>query len=76
MNAAPQKDANCTEERKAKIQHLESHIKSGLYQVDVFRVAQAILNHVEEGVDKGADTALAFHLKQTDDEDDIAALLA
>ena len=72
MNAAPPKDAQKCPERQNKLNSLKEHIRSGKYQVDVFRVAQAKLNHVDEGVDKGIEIALAFHLRPSEDEEDLA----
>ena len=75
MNVAPPKDAECSQERQHKINSLKKHIQSGRYQIDVFEVAQAMLNHVDAGVDKGIEVALAFHMRPNEDEDDLAASL-
>ena len=76
MNVAPTKHAECSQKRQSKVKSLKEHIKSGRYQVDVFKVAQAMLNHVDEGVDKGAEIALAFHLRPTDEDEDFAGSTA
>ena len=69
MNAIEQKQSECLESRSEKVENLKQHIRSGNYQIDVFRVAQAMLNHVDRGVEKGVELALAFHMRQTDDEE-------
>ena len=75
MNLGPPKNAECSQKRKSKVKNLKEHIKSGRYQIDVFKVAQAMLNHVDAGVDKGIEVALAFHMRPNEDEDDLAASL-
>lgn len=76
MNAIANKNMSCSERRSAKVQDLKEHIQSGRYQVDVFKVAQAMLNHVDRGVEKGVELALAFHMRSSEEEDsDINDLL-
>ena len=75
MNVAPPKDAECSQERQHKINSLKKHIQSGRYQIDVFQVAQAMLNHVDAGVEKGIEVALAFHMRPTEEDEDLAASL-
>ena len=69
MNPIEQKQTECLESRSEKVEHLKQHIRSGNYQIDVFRVAQAMLNHVDRGVEKGVELALAFHMRQTSEEE-------
>ena len=69
MNAIANKNMSCSERRSAKVQDLKEHIQSGRYQVDVFKVAQAMLNHVDRGVEKGVELALAFHMRSSEEED-------
>jgi hypothetical protein len=76
MNAIANKNMSCSERRSAKVQDLKEHIQAGRYQIDVFRVAQAMLNHVDRGVEKGVELALAFHMRAASEEDsDISDLL-
>ena len=76
MNAIANKNMSCSERRSAKVQDLKEHIQSGRYQVDVFKVAQAMLNHVDRGVEKGVELALAFHMRSSEEEDsDVNGLL-
>jgi hypothetical protein len=76
MNAIANKNISCSERRSAKVKDLKEHIRSGRYQVDVFKVAQAMLNHVDRGVEKGVELALAFHMRTAIEEDsDISDLL-
>ena len=69
MNPIEQKQTECVESRSAKVEYLKQHIRSGNYQIDVFRVAQAMLNHVDRGVEKGVELALAFHMRQTGEDE-------
>ena len=69
MTAIAQKNISCPERRSEKVKNLKEHIRSGQYQIDVFRVAQAMLNHVDKGVEKGVELALAFHMRNNDEDE-------
>ena len=68
MNAIANKNMSCSERRSAKVQDLKEHVRAGRYQIDVFKVAQAMLNHVDQGAAKGVKLALAFHMRTSDEE--------
>jgi len=68
MNAIANKNMSCSERRSAKVQDLKEHVRAGHYQIDVFKVAQAMLSHVDRGVEKGVELALAFHMRTSDEE--------